>query len=204
MRRARRQVPMHAAVVACSCLFAAPGFSADWELSLDLRALSSDGRDSFLDNGLGKLRFDDDDDGLRLGPACAPPGTSRWAKPSPRTSRPRPGTTMTRIPSTSPRPTSNTARIRAPAGARGCGWAPSIHRCPLESRAIGWESPYTITPSAISSWIGEEIRTIGPRGAGRLAGYPARTLLRFPGDWRSVRLERPGRNHARHARLCAA
>ena len=31
----------------------------------------------------------------------------------------------------------------------------------LESRAIGWETPYTITPSAISSWIGEEIRTIG-------------------------------------------
>ena len=31
----------------------------------------------------------------------------------------------------------------------------------LESRAIGWESPYTITPTVISSWIGEEIRTIG-------------------------------------------
>jgi hypothetical protein len=34
----------------------------------------------------------------------------------------------------------------------------------LESRALGWETPYTITPSAISSWIGEEIRTIGLEG----------------------------------------
>src|SRR5262245_25425623 len=34
----------------------------------------------------------------------------------------------------------------------------------LESRAIGWETPYTINPSAIGSWIGEEIRTIGLEG----------------------------------------
>jgi hypothetical protein len=34
----------------------------------------------------------------------------------------------------------------------------------LESRAVGWESPYTLTPSAISSWIGEEIRTVGLDG----------------------------------------
>jgi hypothetical protein len=34
----------------------------------------------------------------------------------------------------------------------------------LENRAIGWETPYTITPSAISSWIGEEIRAVGLEG----------------------------------------
>ncbi|HET9864514.1 MAG TPA: hypothetical protein VFP37_13800, partial [Steroidobacteraceae bacterium] len=34
----------------------------------------------------------------------------------------------------------------------------------LESRALGWESPYSITPSAIGTWIGEEIRTIGLEG----------------------------------------
>ena len=31
----------------------------------------------------------------------------------------------------------------------------------LENDDIGWQSPYTITPSAINSWIGEELRTIG-------------------------------------------
>jgi hypothetical protein len=31
----------------------------------------------------------------------------------------------------------------------------------LENDDIGWSSPYTLTPSAINSWIGEEIRTLG-------------------------------------------
>jgi len=31
----------------------------------------------------------------------------------------------------------------------------------LENTDIGWTSPYTLTPSAIDSWIGDELRTIG-------------------------------------------
>jgi hypothetical protein len=31
----------------------------------------------------------------------------------------------------------------------------------LENDAIGWTSPWTLTPSAINSWVGEELRTIG-------------------------------------------
>jgi hypothetical protein len=31
----------------------------------------------------------------------------------------------------------------------------------LENDDLGWASPYTLTPSAINSWIGEELRTIG-------------------------------------------
>ena len=31
----------------------------------------------------------------------------------------------------------------------------------LENDAIAWTSPWTLTPSAINSWIGEEFRTIG-------------------------------------------
>ena len=31
----------------------------------------------------------------------------------------------------------------------------------LENQEIGWTSPWTITPSAINSWVGEEPRTIG-------------------------------------------
>jgi hypothetical protein len=34
----------------------------------------------------------------------------------------------------------------------------------LENDDIGWTSPYTLTPSAINSWIGDEIRTIGSEG----------------------------------------
>ncbi|MEO6690361.1 MAG: hypothetical protein ABIS07_10290 [Dokdonella sp.] len=31
----------------------------------------------------------------------------------------------------------------------------------LENDAIGWTSPWTLTPSAINSWIGEEFRSVG-------------------------------------------
>jgi len=34
----------------------------------------------------------------------------------------------------------------------------------LENDDIGWTSPYTLTSSAINSWIGEELRTIGGEG----------------------------------------
>ncbi|HUE65051.1 MAG TPA: hypothetical protein VMO78_11820 [Rhizomicrobium sp.] len=34
----------------------------------------------------------------------------------------------------------------------------------LENDDVGWTSPYTITPSAINSWIGEELRIIGSEG----------------------------------------
>src|SRR3569623_1465496 len=31
----------------------------------------------------------------------------------------------------------------------------------LENDDLGWASPYTLTPSAIDSWVGDELRTIG-------------------------------------------
>src|SRR6185295_10665879 len=31
----------------------------------------------------------------------------------------------------------------------------------LENDGIGWTTPWTLTPSAINSWVGEELRTIG-------------------------------------------
>src|SRR5262249_3576789 len=31
----------------------------------------------------------------------------------------------------------------------------------LDNADLGWASPYTLTPSAINTWIGEELRTIG-------------------------------------------
>ncbi len=31
----------------------------------------------------------------------------------------------------------------------------------LENEGVGWTSPWTLTPSAINSWVGDELRTIG-------------------------------------------
>jgi hypothetical protein len=54
------------------------------------------------------------------------------------------------------------------AGANDLSWSvkagaffPTIS---LENDDIGWASPYTLTPSAINSWIGDELRTIGSEG----------------------------------------
>ena len=34
----------------------------------------------------------------------------------------------------------------------------------LENDDLGWTSPYTLTPSAVNSWIGDELRTVGSEG----------------------------------------
>ncbi|HVW72976.1 MAG TPA: hypothetical protein VHC39_05015 [Rhizomicrobium sp.] len=46
----------------------------------------------------------------------------------------------------------------------------------LENDDIGWTSSYTLTPSAIDSWIGEELRTIGSEGTLRWNTHGIGTL----------------------------
>ena len=156
-------VAPRATLLACALGFTMAAPAADWQLALDLRAVSSDGRKSFLDNGRGTLRFDADHQGIRLGRLCAawnqPLGevfsahveASTWddddKNPIDLTEayleyRPYPRAGL---------------RTRVRLGA----FYPPLS---LETRALGWQTPYTITPSAISSWIGEEIRTIGLEG----------------------------------------
>ena len=60
---------MKCSAIALVTLLLAPLAHAEVEASLDLRLVSSNGRDTFLDGGLGKLRYDNDDDGLQLGRA---------------------------------------------------------------------------------------------------------------------------------------
>ncbi len=40
----------------------------------------------------------------------------------------------------------------------------------LENNEIGWTSHWTLTPSAINTWVGEELRTIGAEGQFELRG----------------------------------
>jgi hypothetical protein len=67
-----------------------------------------------------------------------------------------------------------------PAAEGNFGWSvkagaffPSIS---LENDDLGWTSPYTLTSSAINSWIGEELRTIGAEGTLRYRTDAAGTL----------------------------
>lgn len=143
---------------------AATGVRAgDYELELDLRAVSSDGRQSFLENGQGKLRFDANHDGIQLGRLRAvwnqPLGdvftvhaeASVWDDDDK-----NPIDLTEAFVEYRPYPRAG-FRTRVRLGA----FYPPMS---LENRALGWETPYTITPSAISTWIGEEIRTVGLEG----------------------------------------
>ncbi len=154
---------MRRAIYSLCLLTCAAAHGADWQLELDVRAIDSDGRTSFLDNGQGKLRYDADHDGIQLGRLRAeldqPLGevfsahveASRWDDDDK-----NPIDLTEAYLEYRPYPRSGwRTRVRL-----GAFYPPMS----LENRAVGWETPYTITPSAISSWIGEEIRTVGLEG----------------------------------------
>jgi hypothetical protein len=142
--------------------------------SLDVRWVHSTGELSYLYGGLGTLRFDPNHEDLRLGRVSLasrlrltdivtlhavvdaygdhdrnPAGLSEfWAE-----ARPFP---------------KNALRWRARIGA--------FHMpVSLENRGAGWSDVYSITPSALNTWLGEEFRTIGAeieaRWLGASTGY---------------------------------
>jgi hypothetical protein len=158
--------PRLAAHVAAACGFMAAASLAhatSYDFSIDVRAVDSNGRNSYLDGGQGKLRYDDGDSGVHLGRLRAavsqPIGevfsffaeASSWGD-----SDKNPIDLTEAYFEYKPYPVAG-FRTRVRLGA----FYPPMS---LENRALGWETPYTLTPSAISSWIGEEIRTIGLEG----------------------------------------
>src|SRR5258706_2824496 len=148
------------ACASAALLLASAVDAYELDVSIDLRAVSSDATNSRLEGGLGKLRYDATDEGLRLrylrlgyrldvtqtlrvtGEAAAYADhdvnaldlTELYAEWRP-------------IPSSS-------WRSRLKVGA----FYPEIS---LENRMRGWRSPYTLSCSAINAWIGEEVRAIG-------------------------------------------
>jgi hypothetical protein len=152
-------------LLVCSCVTAALALTQiaaadEFDASIDVRAVSSDATQSRLTGGLGQLRFDDTQDGLRLGYL----ELGYHADPTP------------------------TLRINAQAYAYGdhdvntldltelyadwrpvptSEWRSSVKvgafypEISLENRMSGWRSPYTLSFSAINTWVGEELRTIG-------------------------------------------
>lgn len=145
------------------CALVATARAGDFEIALDVRAVSSDGQTSFLDNGQGKLRFDEDHQGIRLGRLRA-----AWDQSLGETFALHAEASVWNDDDKNPIDLTEAYVEWRPYPAKGFrsrvrlgAFYPPM---PLESRALGWETPYTITPSAISSWIGEEIRTVGLEG----------------------------------------
>ncbi len=139
---------------------AAHGAQAEIEASLDLRLVDSDGRNSYLDGGLGKLRYDNDDDGLQLGRArfawrggiggdwhaSVDLSAGAWTTTTPSMS-PRGWLEWRPVPSSAWRSNLKIGAFYAPIS--------------LEHRASGWTNPYTIDSSALNTWWARELRTIG-------------------------------------------
>jgi hypothetical protein len=134
--------------------------AGDWNLSLDLRAVYADSGESFLEGGQGKFRFDEQHNGLRLGRLwgswnqrfaenfAAHVEASTWDHYD----KSFVDFTEAYLEYAPRQTTGFSPRVRL-----GAFFPPMS----LENRARGWETPYSITPSAISTWVGEELRTIG-------------------------------------------
>ena len=151
-------VPLALCVLPMSwpALTCANGFDA----SADVLGVASDGTRSFLDNGLGDLRFDEQHQGIQLDNVRfgyrgelaeivhftveAVSYADRQGNPLDLTEafaeiRPYPhGPWRSRL------------KI-------GAFYAPIS----LENRLQGWRSAYSLSPSAINTWVGEELRTFG-------------------------------------------
>ena len=135
----------------------------DWEIDLDVRLVSSDGERTFVNGGLGTLRYDSTQSGLKLGRArfalsqvlgevwSLKLDASAWGDHDR-----NPVDLTEAYVQFRPYPSAG-YRFRFKAGA--------FHApISLENRAAGWESPYTLSYSAINTWLGEELRTIGVEG----------------------------------------
>jgi hypothetical protein len=134
--------------------------ASDFNAVIDLRGVVADGQRSYLNGGLGELRFDEQHDGPRLGnvwigyrhdffeivhfTANAFAYADHDRSPLDLTEffaevRPFPWRSWR-------------SRLKL-----GAFYAPIS----LENRLPGWRSAYSLSPSAINTWVGEEFRTIG-------------------------------------------
>ena len=141
---------------------------------IDLRAVHTDATPSFLYGGLGRVRFDDDHQGLRLGRASLVArlrltetlGATVVADAYDDGDINAVGVSEAFV-QWRPFPSSS-IRWQARAGA-------FFLPVSLEHRLLGWTSPYTLSASALNTWIGEEFRVIGAeveaRWLGAASGY---------------------------------
>jgi hypothetical protein len=148
-----------------AALFIVTGVSdaADFHLAGygDVRLVAPPATDAYLDGGLGKLRFGEDDANFKLGDVVAEASLAggAWSAQADARLNAEYGPAVDLLEAyVRYAPASNTQwRWSARAGAF---FAPLS----LENEQIGWSSFWTVTPSAINSWVGSELRTVGAEG----------------------------------------
>jgi hypothetical protein len=166
MKRARAAASL--AALAAGALahgaLGAPAYGTDWDLSLDARLVDSDALPPFSQGGFGTTRYGSDEDGLRLGRlrlAITQPLGELWSVHLDASMYDDQGSSPVGLTEAyllfRPYPFAGW-RFRLKAG----GFYAPVS---LENRAAGWDSPYTLSYSAIDSWLGVEVRTIGLEGS---------------------------------------
>lgn len=126
---------------------------------VDLRAVSPPSQTSWDDGGLGKARYGRDDGGARVGAAVL---DASW-QVTPALSA---AATLQYQPDEQRHVDVLDAYLRyRPASVTPWRWSMKVGSffapVSLENEGVGWTSLWTITPSAINSWVGEELRTTG-------------------------------------------
>lgn len=132
-----------------------------WQGFIDIRLIAPPDEASWLKGGLGKLRYGSENGGVdaRFAEAI---GAASWHV--------TPDLTFATTVRVEPDQRSGVDALEAYARYRPQStgdWQLSIKAgaffppVSLENGDVGWTSPYTLTPSAIDSWVGDELRTIG-------------------------------------------
>ncbi len=150
---------MAAAILAALLCTSAMAQEIEWHGYLDFRAVLPADESGWIDGGLGKSRFGAGDEGLRLGGAALQ-GIWQWtpellavadlqyAADGEQELDVLDAWLRYRPVSTTPWRWSTKLGV----------FFPPIS---LENEGVGWTSLWTVTPSAINSWVGEELRVIG-------------------------------------------
>jgi hypothetical protein len=162
---------MRLALLAGLLAFGAAGAEERFSLDglLDIRAVSTEATPSFLYGGLGRLRFDDDHEGIRLGRVAL-------------VARYRIADTLTAVAVAEAYDDGDKDAIGL--AEAFLSWRPyprgpvrwqvklgAFHLpVSLEHRQLAWTSPYTLSASALNTWIGEEFRVIGSEVEARWLG----------------------------------
>ncbi len=162
----------------CSMVLFAGAAAAQDRLNVsgdvDLRWVHATGDTSYLNGGLGVLRFDPAHEGVEFGRVFVAPTlritdivTLHGVFDAYGDYGGNPVDVSEFYLDVRPFP-SNSVRWRARVGA-------FFMPVSLENRGVGWTDVYSITPSAVNTWIGEEFRTIGAeieaRWLGASTGY---------------------------------
>lgn len=154
----RGRLPLLAVTLLVLSLARAGALDLDFSGYLDWRVIAPTGQKSWVEGGQGKFRFGGGQN-VRFGEAVGQVrATLADGFSAHVTARAEPA-------DSSGLDLLEAYALYAPRPAGDFSWSvkagaffPAIS---LENDDIGWTSPYTLTPSAIDSWIGEELRTLG-------------------------------------------